>query len=82
MPISIRNPRVELLARRLAVQTGLSMTETIVQSLQALEETLQKDSGSLRTQLCVIAARCSALPDLDTRSAEDILGYGDAGVNP
>jgi antitoxin VapB len=79
MAISIRNPRVERLARELARRKGSTMTEAIV---VALETSFAAEDGSYllrRDALAKIAAECAVLPDLDRRSAEDILGYGDSG---
>ena len=79
MAISIRNPRVERLARDLARRKGSTMTDVIVEALEA--SFVAEDGRYLlrRDALAKIAAECAALPDLDRRSAEDILGYGDAG---
>ena len=49
---------------------------------KAAEERLQRVRNDrfgrrLADELMEIGARCSALPDLDTRSAEEILGYID-----
>lgn len=79
MAISIRNPRVERLARDLARRKGSTMTEVIV---EALEASAVAEEGSFmlrRDALAKIAAECASLPDLDRRDAEDILGYGEAG---
>jgi len=79
MAISIRNPRVERLARDLARRKGSTMTEVIAEALEASFVT-QDGSYMLRHDaLEKIAAECAALPDLDKRSAEDILGYGIVG---
>lgn len=82
MPLSIKNPEAERLARDLARRTGESMTEAIV---KALRERLQHVSGrrravSLADQIAEIAARCSALPLLDARTEEEILGYDEKGL--
>ena len=79
MAISIRNPQVERLARDLARRKGSTMTEVIV---EALEASFVAEDGSFmlrRDTLTKIAAECAALPDQDRRSAEEILGYGEAG---
>ena len=49
---------------------------------KAAEERLQRVRNDrfgrrLADELMKIGARCSALPDLDTRSADEILGYID-----
>ena len=81
MPLSIRNPRAEQLARELAAETGETMTEAVI---KALEDRLQRCTGrraapDLAAEIMTISRRCRALPDLDPRSADDILGYGVAG---
>jgi len=77
MPLSIRNPRTEALAREVADETGESITGAIT---IALEERLERVRGSrivtdLARQLAEIGARCAALPTLDTRTEDEILGY-------
>ena len=79
MAISIRNPRVERLARDLARRKGSTMTGVIA---EALESSFVAEDGSYllrRDALAKIAAECAALPDLDRRGADEILGYGEAG---
>jgi antitoxin VapB len=34
----------------------------------------------LKDELLAIASHCAALPDLDRRSADEILGYDDRGL--
>lgn len=82
MPLNIKNPQADRLARRLAERTGETITQAVV---KALEERLQREEGrrtapSLKDELLAIARRCSALPDLDTRSADEIIGYDDDGI--
>jgi antitoxin VapB len=82
MALNIKNPEVDALARRLAETTGESITNVV---LQALRERLLRTEGrrnprSLVDELREISNRCAALPDLDTRSAEEILGYDEIGV--
>jgi antitoxin VapB len=82
MALNIKNPAVDALARRLAETTGESITNAV---LKALREQLQREEGRRRTrsladELAEIGHRCASLPDLDTRSAEEILGYDEIGV--
>jgi hypothetical protein len=79
MAISIRNPRVERLARDLAHRKGTTMTEVIVEALEASLAGNDGDYTPRRDALAKIAAECAVLPDLDKRSPEEILGYGTAG---
>ncbi|MFZ3110734.1 MAG: type II toxin-antitoxin system VapB family antitoxin [Rectinemataceae bacterium] len=79
MALSIRNPEVERLARDLARRSGATMTEVIVDALEAKLSELEIKAIPRRAALADIAAECAALPDLDSRSAEEILGYGENG---
>ena len=77
MPISIRNPKTESLAREVADECGESITTAIT---VALEERLERVRGSrtvkdLAAQLVEIGRRCATLPTLDTRTEDQILGY-------
>lgn len=82
MALSIKNPEVDRLARELSALTGESMTEAI---LVALRERLRREQGKaypvpLREELQAIRERCSALPVLDERTPEEILGYDEKGL--
>jgi antitoxin VapB len=82
MALSIRNPKTEKLARELAAQSGESITKAIN---QALEERLERLRGrstapDLVEEMLKISKRCSAIPDRDQRSADEILGYDSVGV--
>ncbi|UOG91033.1 MAG: type II toxin-antitoxin system VapB family antitoxin [Candidatus Thiothrix sulfatifontis] len=83
MALSIRNERAEQLAREIAQLTGYNMTSAIIIALEEKLERLQRFRrvNSKLDEIMVISRRCSALPDLDTRSADDILGYDEHGVN-
>ncbi len=82
MALSIKNDRAERLARQVARETGESLTLAV---LHSLEERLEKLKGrrtapDLAETILSISARCSALPDLDDRSPESILGYDEHGA--
>jgi antitoxin VapB len=82
MGISTRNEQTEKLARELARETGESLTTAI---RRALEERLERGEGrrSPRDKLRLARAalqRVDALPVLDGRSPEEILGYGEHGL--
>jgi antitoxin VapB len=82
MPLSIKNSTAEKLARQLAEETGESLTEAIVHSLEERLERLKgrRSAPDLVEALLAIGQRCSTLPDLDTRPADEILGYDDTGA--
>lgn len=82
MALNIKNEEVDRLARELASRTGLSITDVL---LTALTEMNQRRTGSrrpraLRNELLEIGRRCAQLPDLDTRTPEEILGFNEIGV--
>jgi antitoxin VapB len=82
MSLSIRNEEAERLAREVARETGETITQAI---LRSLEERLMRVTGrrlarDLVQEMLSIGGRCAALPDLDTRGADEILGYGDDGA--
>ena len=82
MGISIKNDEAERLARELARETGESLTTAI---RRALEERLARVEGR-RTPADKLALartvlrRVDALPVLDTRPPDEILGYDERGV--
>lgn len=82
MPLSIRSVEVEKLARALARLTGENMTETILESLRERYQRVRagRVSQRLMEDLSTIASRTAALPKLDNRSAEEILGYDERGL--
>lgn len=82
MALSIKNHDAEILARKLAQQTGETITEAI---RTALEERLQRVSGQRRPmrlaeQLNQIALRCASLPIIDKHREDEILGYDRKGL--
>lgn len=80
MPLSIRSPVVEYRARELARRTGTTMTEAIARALDASLDRIGGSTDARRAALVRIAHECAALPDLDRRSADEILGYGPEGA--
>jgi antitoxin VapB len=82
MALSVKNPEADHLAREVAARTGETLTTAVV---VALRERLARLRGrpkrpGLREQLREIARRCSELPTIDDRAADDILGYDDRGL--
>ncbi|HLH35375.1 MAG TPA: type II toxin-antitoxin system VapB family antitoxin [Alloacidobacterium sp.] len=86
MALFIKNPVVEKSARKLARLTGETLTEA---TLRAIEERLTRIqperstrsiSSQLEKDLLRIAHQCAALPDLDARTADEILGYDSEGL--
>jgi antitoxin VapB len=82
MALSIRNKKTEVLARQLAKATGESLTNAIMHSLEDRLARLQgkNTEQDLAELILGISRRCGAIPDLDTRPADDILGYRPDGT--
>lgn len=68
MAISIKNDKAEKLARQVAAETGGSLTEAVIHSLEERLERLKgrRSAPDLAETLMAISRRCSSLPDLDT----------------
>jgi antitoxin VapB len=82
MALSIKNEQTEHLAREVARETGETLTQAIQKSLEErLRRLKQRRRGRIVTEkLNEILRRVDALPTLDTRSEDDILGYDEHGV--
>ncbi|MGH7588587.1 MAG: type II toxin-antitoxin system VapB family antitoxin [Gemmatimonadota bacterium] len=82
MPLSIKNPEADRLARELAETTGETLTDAV---LTALRERLQRVTGrrrsvGLREEIARMQERVARLPVLDERTDDEILGYDEHGV--
>jgi len=82
MALSIKDPEADRLARELAQQTGESITEAVTTALRERLRRVgrQKPMKSLADELDAIALECAALPELDSRSADEIIGYDENGL--
>ncbi|TIO80814.1 MAG: PSK operon transcription factor [Mesorhizobium sp.] len=82
MALSIKDPETERLARTLAERTSETIT---IATRRALEERLRRlgseaRKAALLEDLAASRRRWSALPVLDNRSAEEIIGYDENGL--
>ena len=84
MPLNIRDPVAQELAREVATATGETMTQAVITALQERLERLQHARAHERSRraarLMEHGKRFSALPVEDPRSPDEILGYDDAGL--
>jgi antitoxin VapB len=83
MPLSIKHPEADRLARELAEKTGESITTAVVKALkERLSRYHQKHPRtiSLADEIIAISDHCASLPVLDNRTPEEILGYDEKGV--
>ena len=82
MALSIKTQQADRLARKLAQATGETLTEAVT---VALRERLERVGGrrrgrSLADELDQIARRCASLLELDSRPADEIIGYDEHGA--
>jgi antitoxin VapB len=84
MALSLKDPETDRLAREVSKLTGESLTQAVRTALAerlARERLRRGRSGkTLAEELDEIALRCAALPDLDTRTADEIIGYDENGM--
>ena len=83
MALSLKDPETDRLARQVASLTGETLTEAVRTALaERLHRELLKRGrpDSLANELEAIVRRGDALPVLDDRSAEEILGYDENGL--
>lgn len=83
MVLSLKDPETDRIARQVASLTGETLTEAVRTSLRERlrHETVKRGEGSnLAKDLEEIARRCAALPVLDERTEDEILGYDENGL--
>jgi len=83
MAISLEDPETDRLAREVAQLTGETVDEAVH---KALAERLHRERvrrgkpSDLVQRLNEIARHCASLPDYDTRSPDEIIGYDEHGL--
>ncbi len=82
MTINIKHAEADRLIRQLSEETGETITEAVA---EAVRQRLLRVRGSrsgrrLADELDEIALRVAAMPTLDERSPEEILGYSERGL--
>jgi antitoxin VapB len=84
MALSLKDPETDRLAREVAKLTGETLTEAVRNALidRLARERLRrgKPAQRLAETLDALARECAALPDQDTRSGDEILGYDQVGM--
>ena len=83
MPLSIKDPEADKLARDLAHRTGESLTQAVITALrERMVREQRKDEAieSLVEEVMDIGRHCAALPLLDARSPDEIIGYDEHGL--
>lgn len=82
MALNIKDPETDRLVRSLADVTGESITAAVAIAVRERLDRLQgrRVGADLGDAITEIALRCAALPELDQRSADEILGYDEDGL--
>jgi len=80
--LNIKDPETDRLVRSLADATGETITEAVA---TAVRERLDRVRGNragrgIADSIAQIAERCSALPVIDDRAPDEILGYDADGL--
>lgn len=83
MALNFKDEETDRLAREVAKLTGESLTVAV---RRALAERLERErmrggeAPKLADQLLAIGRHCAALPDLDLRAPDEIVGYDESGM--
>ena len=83
MPLSIKDPEADRLARAVAARTGETLTQAVITALRqrlAREERRAEDADTLVDEVLEIGRHCAALPVRDPRPPDALLGYDEHGV--
>jgi antitoxin VapB len=81
MSLEIRSPKADALAHELATATGEDVDTAV---LKAIEERLACFPRPLSTdrqiEIDILSDRLASMPVLDTRTPDEIIGYGPDGL--
>ena len=83
MPLSIKDPEADRLARAVARRTGETITQAVIKALRerlAREERKEQAIETLVEDVMEIGRHCASLPLLDARSPDEIIGYDENGL--
>jgi len=82
MSLNIKNPEAHRLARELAEATGGSLTDAVTEALRDRLAAVRHDNpvDLLLAEVNEIQAFVATLPDRESQSPEEILGYDEFGL--
>jgi antitoxin VapB len=82
MALNIKNEEAHRLATELAERRGTNLTEAVTEALRDLlrRSTPSRKSTPLEAEVTAIQRFVADLPDCDTRSPDEILGYDGFGL--
>ena len=83
MPLSIKAPEADRLARELADTTGETITDAVIVAMRERlerEKRKRESKEQLIEDLMAIANHCASLPVLDDRTEDEIMGWNENGL--
>jgi len=83
MPLSIKMPEADRLARRFAETTGETISLAVLLAIRERLERVERkreEKQALIADLMAIAHHCASLPVLDTRTEDEIMGWDENGL--
>lgn len=82
MGLTVRNEEARHLAEELSALTGESVSVVVTAALRERldRERRKRSRPGVADGLMELGRRYAALPDRDTRTAEDIIGYDEHGL--
>jgi antitoxin VapB len=74
----VKNPAAHRLAEQVSKRLGVTLTDAVI---SALEDKLRSTPRPLdRAAIDALCAKIQALPVIDNRTADEILGYDEFGI--
>ncbi len=82
MALNIKNGEAEALARALAAETGESLTQAVTVALRERLESARRvrERAAVYGEVKQLQAFVASLPDRDTRTPDELLGYDEKGL--
>ena len=83
MPLSIKMPEADRLARRLAETTGETISLAVLLAIRERLERVERkrlNKSALLEEIRAISHHCASLPVLDSRSEDEIMGWDENGL--
>ncbi len=83
MAILIKDREADQMIRALAERTGESITEAVKEAVRERLKSLppsETDIAERKHKIAALIARAKAIPTLDDRTADEIIGYNERGL--
>jgi antitoxin VapB len=83
MPISIKAPEADRLARELTAVTGETITDAVIVAMRERlnrEQNRLQNKEALLAELRAISHHCASLPTLNNLTEDEIMGWDENGL--